>query len=233
MRRFTIKQLMLTVCFVAGLLALYQAIGPPALIVMSFSLCLTGLGWLAVSGHPRRAAWTFAVSACLANVSVGIICAYLYSLGGIILMVLASTLTIPQAIGCGSAWAAARSPTRRLPREAAWLIVAALSLLPLSMMLTLWPLRLAFLISRPAMDRLADRVAAGEAVMNPEWAGLYYVVGTKREPSSGNIALIIDADTAGNSGFVRKTGSADGSGPMTNLNFNEHVGGRWRYQNED
>jgi hypothetical protein len=85
----------------------------------------------------------------------------------------------------------------------AWPLVFALGFFPLTMLFTRWPLRLAFLASAPAMDRLADRVAAGRSVTSPEWAGLFRVVGSAVEPSNGNVGLIIDPDPSGRSGFVR------------------------------
>jgi hypothetical protein len=48
--------------------------------------------------------------------------------------------------------------------------------------------------------------------------------------------LIIDADPRGRSGFVRLgpgVPEQDSYGPFYNLNFNEHLRGRWLYQNED
>jgi hypothetical protein len=115
-------------------------------------------------------------------------------------------------------------------------LVLVLAFAPLSMLFTLWPLRLAFFASRPAMDRLADRVNAGQAIGSPEWAGLFRVVGSAIEPTKGNVGLIIDPNPGGRSGFVR-TGpgvpAKKNLGPFWNLNFNEHLGGRWWYQNED
>src|SRR5262249_53313702 len=71
----------------------------------------------------------------------------------------------PFILGIGAAWAT--PATRRTARSRrspllAWPLVLAVALAPFSMLLTPWPLRLAFLASRPAMERLADRVAAGK-----------------------------------------------------------------------
>src|SRR5262245_6908130 len=107
------------------------------------------------------------------------------------------------------------------------------------MLLTPWPLRLAFLASRPAMERLADRVAAGRAVTSPEWAGLFQIVGSAVDPTTGNVGLITDPDPAGRSGFVRLSPAVRVDGPywnyrpFVNLNINEHLTGPWWYQNED
>jgi len=86
------------------------------------------------------------------------------------------------------------------------------------------------------MEHLADRVAAGQAVASPEWAGLFRVVGSDVDPVKGNVGLIIDPNASGRSGFVRVgLGLApdQNDGPFYNRNFNEHMAGRWWYQNED
>src|SRR5262249_9180480 len=107
-----------------------------------------------------------------------------------------------------------------------------------TMLLTRWPFHLAFVASTQAMDRLADRVAAGQGIANPEWAGLFRVVGSAVDPSSGNVGLIIDPDTSGRSGFVHvidTTGvpAVRSSGPFYNLYFDLQLCGRWRYVCED
>jgi hypothetical protein len=55
------------------------------------------------------------------------------------------------------------------------------------------------------------------------------------EAQNGNVALLIDDDPAGASGFVRLASRRPGaiSGPMANLDFDEHMDEKWRYQNED
>jgi hypothetical protein len=217
---------------VAGLLWVYRAFGS-SIIFLVLWLPVMGLVLGLLRGHPRLSAWVLAASSILANSSIALIFAYFYSISGLVLMFFASTLLVPIVIGSGIAWANSRTESQRIPRSTAWVIVWFLGLLPISMMGTHWPLHLAFIVSRPALDRLADRVASGETLTSPEWAGLYWIVATKNEPSNGNVALIIDDDPAGMSGFVRLTDSLSKFGPMTNLNFNESVGGRWFYQNED
>jgi hypothetical protein len=104
------------------------------------------------------------------------------------------------------------------------------------MMVTPWPLRLAFEISRPAMDRLADRVAAGHGYGGPQWAGLFYIAASDVDAETGNVGLIIDPDPSGRSGFAR---AAPGvaweryARPFRGQNFSDRLGGRWSYENED
>jgi hypothetical protein len=223
---------MIFIGVVAGLLWVYRSFGS-TVVFLVFWLPVLALVLEVLRGHPRLSTWVLVASSVLANSSIALIFAYLYSLAGLFLMFFVSTLLVPVVIGSGIAWAKSRTATRRISRSTAWVIVWFLGLLPISMMGTHWPLHLAFALSRPAMDRLADRVASGETLTSPEWAGLYRVVAVKKEPSNGNVALIIDDDPAGRSAFVRFGDSLSPFGPMINLNFNESVGDRWFYQNED
>ncbi len=65
------------------------------------------------------------------------------------------------------------------------------------------PLRLAFLASRPALDRLADRIERGEQVNLPERAGVYRIVASRRDPRTGEVLLLIDDRNYTQSGFAR------------------------------
>ena len=119
-----------------------------------------------------------------------------------------------------------------------WSLVIVLVALPLSMLFTPWPLRLAFLASKPALDRLADRVATGQAPSRPVLAGLFIVVNSAVDPTSGNVGLITNPDPSGRSGFVRVSPASStlpirAAGPFYNLNYDMEMGGGWRYQNED
>ena len=125
--------------------------------------------------------------------------------------------------------------SRRRSIWLAWTLVIVLGLSPVTMMLTLWPLRLAFRMSRPALNAMADRVAAGRPVTGSEWAGCYVVIGANFDPLTGEVALYTDDDPAGRSGFLRLSpGDSQGRSDLfTNLNFNEYLDERWRYRNED
>lgn len=156
-------------------------------------------------------------------------------------MFLASLCGIPLTLGFGAAWAYTSTCRDAAPRRSpilAWPLVLALGTLPLTMLLTRWPFYLAFHASRPSLDRLADRLAAGQTIAGPEWAGLFRVVATEVDPSSGDVGLIIDRDPAGRSGFVR-VGAAPsaptgrGGGPLYNLYLDLKLSDGWRYECED
>ena len=239
--RFTIRGLMIAVAIVAGLLALSRW---PEGLVVAFGLLYLSLIvvlWRMFRGFRRLSALCFGVVATVANIGCAALCISSLNMGGAFDMILGWFISFPMITATGGAWASAA--TRRIARSRrapllAWPLVLAAALAPLSILLTPWPLHLAFLASRPALDRLADRVAAGQGITSPEWAGLFRVVGSAVDPSSGNVGLIIDPDPSGHSGFVR-VGAAPSvpagrsSGPFYNLYLDLKLCDRWRYECED
>jgi hypothetical protein len=239
--RFTIWSLMIVVAAAAGLLAASRS---PIGLFVAFGLvylALVGALWSMFHGFRRVSAVCFGLMAALSNIATAGLCIYRLSMVGFVLMLLVWLLAFPLVFGAGAAWATAT--TRRAARSQrspfwAWPLVIALGFLPVTMLLTHWPLRLAFLASAPALDGLADRIAAGQGITSPEWAGLFRVVGSAVEPSNGNVGLIIDPDPSGRSGFVRVVASPGlpvgrSGGPFYNLNLDMRLGDRWRYVCED
>jgi len=240
--RFTIRTLMIVVAISAGILGVYQTFGGPGLLIACFGLSYIGvIGnlWSMFRDFRRLSALCFGIAAALANVGCFLGCVYFLSMSVIVLMSLVWLVPFPIMLGAGASWAAKATHRNAVPRRSAlvaWPLVLGLAFAPLTILLTHWPLRLAFQISRPAMERLADRVAAGRRLAAPEWAGIFYVVGSAVDPASGNVGLIIDSDPTGRSGFVRVGGGISPDrirGPFYNLNVYERLGGRWSYQNED
>jgi hypothetical protein len=246
--RFTIRTLMIAVAAVAGVLA---ALLSPTTLVVAFGLLylalvgvpcvLIGLPWWMRRGFRRLSALWFGVVAASSNALIAAFGIYLPDLHGTVLMFLGWLLTFPIVISAGAAWVSAvTQPTARPHRSPflAWPLVLVLGILPLTMLVTRWPLHLAFLASRPAMDRLADRVLAGQTVAGPEWAGLFRVVGSAVDPAIGNVGLITDRDPSGFSGFVR-AGAGPGApagppiGPFYNLSSDRQLDDRWWYERED
>lgn len=109
-------------------------------------------------------------------------------------------------------------------------------------------LRLAVGASRPALDRIAERVRSGETVEVPVRAGLFLVreLQFEDEPSSGTaVGLVLHDRYGGDTALVHfpegNRGRADDTGderlayygPLFNLNLDLPLGGGWRYQFED
>jgi hypothetical protein len=239
--RFKVRSLMIAVAVLAVLLKC--ALTPIALIV-AFGLLYVALTvslWWMFRGFRRLSALCCGVVAGLINTLSAGVCIYRLNMGGAFLMLLGWFWTFPIVIGTGVAWAGAVTRRTAKPRRSpmlVWPLVIVLSFLPLSMVVASWPFRLAFLVSGPAMDRLADRVVAGQSVSRPERVGLFRVVGSAVQPSTGNVGLIIDADPSGWSGFVRvgarpSTLEARSEGPFHNLNFDMQLRENWWYECED
>jgi hypothetical protein len=232
---------MIAVAVAAGLLA---ALLSPIWLFVAFGLlylALIGVLWWMFRGFRRLSALSFGVVAALSNTLSAALCIYQLNLGGALLMFLSWFCAFPFVISAGAAWARAATRRTARPRRSPWLawpLVLVLALSPLSMLLTFWPFRLAFLICRPAMDRMADRVGAGQPVTSPEWVGLFRVVGSAVDPATGTIGLIINQDPSGRSGFVRVSVGASipagaPNGPFYNLFFELQLRDRWWYECED
>jgi hypothetical protein len=228
---------MTLVVAVAFLLAGARAFGPIVLGSAILGFTLPMAAWYTTRQLRTLAACAFEVLALVVNSSVAMLCAFRLSLVGLTQMVLISYFLLPSVLGFGVAWAS--RPTRggagsRRPQFLAWLWVVVLVGLPLTMIVTFWPLRLAFFVSAPALERLANRVAGGEIVRRPEWAGTYRVTGAAFDPLTGNVGIVIKG-SAGRSGFVRLAPSPSTRRsfyPFFRQNFDEQMSERWWYINE-
>jgi hypothetical protein len=208
LERFTIRGLLIAIAIIAGLLALPD---PWRVIVFAFSIPCLALIYarrLHAHGLLGMAGFCLWTSATLINV--------LYVAGSIfpglhlsLLCMVWLVLILPTLASFGIAWArliTRRDGDRRNTSFRAWLSVFALTLMPVVTAGTAWPFQLRFLMARPALERLADRVAAGQAMSNPQWAGPYWIAGSAVDPASGYVGLMIDTNPNGPSGFVRNRG---------------------------
>jgi hypothetical protein len=146
--QFKVRSLMIAVAAVAGLLAL--ALSPVGLVVLSGLLYLAPIGalWWMFRGFRRLSALCFGVVGTSVNILSAGLCINLLDLGGAVPIFLGWFWSLPVVISTGVAWA--KAATRRPARQRrspllAWPRVLVLALLPLSMLITFWPFRLAFL----------------------------------------------------------------------------------------
>ncbi len=230
----SISRLMLAVAGVAGLLGLGRVLG--------YGLVLGPVGyggliysvWL-VARLSRR--WAAGMLGGVAGTTCGMtawLCIHPFPVVGPVLPVLVAVVTGPPVAACVVAWF-----SNERPREVGgggWAgrsLVIVLAGLPASMAVTLWPLHLAFEPARPGFDRLADQVAAGSPVAFPRQVGVYLIVGAKFDPTNPrNVALFIDANPSGPSGFAR-TASGSRNGLIGSSNYAIPLGGGWEYRDED
>jgi hypothetical protein len=212
--RVTIRSLMLVVAASAGLSAVYRAVGGfgfPILLGYAALIALLSLGpWSLAKGDRQVAARMLVVASVLefiALAGLGVFCLRYLCM---VYKLLASLVFLPFIAGAGAAWAASASrqdTDRGRSPVAAWSAAGLLLALPLVMMFTHWPVQAAFLVSRPALDRLADRVAAGGRIDRPEWAGLFRVRKIARHDAGpGTVSLVVENDSTGHTRLIRAAG---------------------------
>lgn len=191
--RFTIRGVMIATAILAVALALPKAglVVAVALAIPCLSLWLAGrlLAW----GERGLARFFFWVPAILVNVLFVYLGTWPEPILYILLFLVSFFIFLPTLGGFGIAWAilatqGVRGPARAPTRT--WFAVLILTLMPSATALTAWPFRLEFLLARPALERLADQVAAGRPITTPQWAGRFRLAGSAVDTASGNVALL-------------------------------------------
>lgn len=207
MPQFTIKRLMVVIALIGVTLASFPHF-PIATFAALYGFTLLALGWFLARVRPSLAFWEFIGSAIWLNLSLFVSFAYLPVFHKSALLI-SSLIFMPLVPGFGLGWITARrSPAARAIGA---LIVAATVSLSASMLATHWPLRLAFFLSSPALNRLAYRVESGEAMTRPEWAGLYYIYSVRPFNTDGDLILRANATRGMMAGFIRRRGAAKGA----------------------
>jgi hypothetical protein len=229
---------MIAVAILGGLFALLD--GYSLVVIACGVLCLTVVGarWLVFRDQRLLAAFGFWTLAALTNLSYAAACVA-PSIYLLIPLFVGWLVIVAPAVGSlGTAWSilATRVGTasRRSP-STAWLPMIALCLMPLVTLWTLWPLRLGFLVFRPALDRIADQVVLGQGTAFPRWVGPFRLARSAVDPVSGNVGLMIDPNPSGPSGFVRVHPGVplDFNGPFRSDELSVVLGWGWEYREED
>jgi hypothetical protein len=236
--QFKIRTLMIAVAAIAVLLL---AVRFPLLLVALFLGACVALAmglWLAARRYKRLPAAAFAVAGLLLNLfcwAVSMTGSYTLV---VVLGVLPCLIGTAVVFGFGAAWCAASAPGVTISGHTLalrWAVVGIVSLAPLTMVLTRWPFRLAFLVSRPALGRLAEKVAGGAPVTSARWAGAFVIVGSAVDAKTGNVGLITDANAGGRSGFERygARGTRGAAGAFYNFWSETQLDANWRFAEED
>jgi hypothetical protein len=229
---------MIAVVAVAAVLAVAIRLGPIGLVLSVPGLAVMGALWLVFRGRRRLAWFCFWVPAILINFLYAGLCITpdRPRIGGLAVVWL--VFVFPTVPSLGIAWAFLSTRPGAVPQRSvpvAWFCVIVLATLPLATFSTCWPLRLAFFASRPALEGLADQVAAGKPVGFPQWAGPFRVVGSAVDPISGNVRLMIDPNPGGPTGFVRVSPSAPPNhlGLIGGDRLDINLGRWWLYLEDD
>jgi hypothetical protein len=230
---------MIMVAIATGLLALPDGLREVAAVLSLPCLALFTAWRLLLGGHRRLAAIGFWSLAILANVLFAALCALPGSLSFLLFLVWLFIL-LPSIAGFGATWAVLVTRGGVAPhpsRQSAWVWVIALAVMPGVTAWTVWPFRLEFLTARSALERFADRIAAGQAISYPQWASPFRLVASRVDSETGGVALLIDPNPGGPSGFVRHKGSHTGpyncSRPIRGDWWHVGLGDEWCYHEED
>ena len=227
--RSTIFRQMIAIGCVAVILGFFRE----SLVVgLTFCFCLIpiSLAFLSVRGLSVPPSRLFACSAAWINVSLLVWVLFHEFIKDLNILVYLSVLLVPIFLGSGLKWA--NTQVRRDGRIKANLPVATLLAIALSMVLTLWPLRLAFTLSSPALNRLADRVEAGETVSDDEWSGFYPVRGARVDSYGGKNGVLLTIHLGGRlstSLFRESVLQPPAANSRENLSFGYRADGRWFY----
>jgi hypothetical protein len=237
--RFTIRHFMIGVAILAGLLALPAGQREVAAVLLLPCLTLFAAWRLLVRGHRRLAAFGFWSLAIPANVLFTACCASPGSLSGALFIMWVIVIMATLA-GFGATWAVSTTRGEVVPhpsRQLAWTAVIALTMTPGVTAWTVWPFRLEFLAARSALERVADQVAAGQAASFPLSLGPFRLTASRVDTQTGGVALVIDPNPNGPSGFVRHKisliGPYDCFGPIRGDWWHVGLGGGWCYHEED
>jgi hypothetical protein len=237
--RLTIAELMAAVVYAAVLIWLLgDGHAVPSVGMAWFAVAF--VCWASVRGRRRPAGICFGASVIATNSLAALVCFY-YEGWAWTVVFIGLLGGMPMIFGFGAAWVgAAMRPDmdHSRPPFASWssllaiVIALSMAMTPLMTLLTLWPLRAAFLISRPALERLANQVAAGKSPPFPIQAGLFRIVGSATDPVNGNVALITDPSPSGRVGLVRSKPGAP-HGPLSSLFMGMSLSQTWAFEMED
>ena len=237
--RFTIRSLMIMVAIMAGLFALPAGWREVAAGLSLPCLALFTAWRLLLGGHRRLAAISFWSLAILANVLCAAFCVFPGS-SCVVVFLLWLFILLPMIAGFGATWAILATREVVVPRpsrQLIWMLVMTLAVMPGVTAWSVWPFRLVFLTARSTLERLADQVAAGRAVSFPQWAGPFRLAGSRIDSETGGVALLIDPNPSGPSGFVRHQGSLTGPyrcfRPIRGDWLHVGLGDGWCYHEED
>jgi hypothetical protein len=241
MRRTGIRWVLTSVIIVSLVVLALACSANPVVHGLFGALILVALeGWLLLRDQRERALYVFSASSGGGILLSLLSAVYAKDLKLVVVVIFALCLIVPAIIGAGAACVEIfflRRKRRLVYATSGFVCVLAIAALPLLLLTAQWPLRWAFYVSAPGLEALADRVTSGERPKGPILVGLFRILRTEIEPTSGNVALIVGGDDTAWHGFVRAGSSQSDSaplGPLYNLGDSKfHMRDRWWYEIED
>jgi hypothetical protein len=235
--RFTIRGLMVAIAITAGLLAVPKELREVVAILSIPVVSLIVAWWLVRRGRCRLAGICFWAPACIRNIDIAAESVSPEGWPSFIRIAVSLFVLLPTLLAFGVAWAylATRktAAARGMP-WVVWLSVIVLSVMPATTAMSFWPCRLAFLATRPRLERLAKRVSAGQTITYPQWVGPFRVNGSKVDPATKDVALLTDTDPNCPAGFIRDMGAGACFGTTIRGDaLHLGLGAGWCYHVED
>lgn len=242
--QFTIGHLMAAIAVAGVWLALPVALRW-ILAVMAIPGCaMAAARRLEERGLCHRAGWAFGIAAGFVNLVVVVACvepgAAVFELTLLLLVVVATPTVGSFALAWLRMLEKDMSASGKRRRCDTALFVALLAVaLPFVTFWTLWPLRAAFRLAEPALDRLANQVASGGPVTFPRHVGVFSIEVPVIDPMRGYVGLkttracwLCPGFGPTDIGFVRvQPGSTRTThGPFVGVHFDVHLGGGWWYR---
>ena len=235
--RLTILRMMIMVALIAIGLSLFRMFGAFGCVVISFSMSLGYLGFLL---PPKELDIGFGAVIFVSTIfSIWVAPNELYTLGmswfeiSHIVLILATPMIVGLIAGL-TVDVIKRKSTGRIFGGLALTVVSAIS--PWSMIMTHWPMFLAFALSQREMNQLVDRITAGQTIGYPVRTGFYEIKDSKKTRVNGADGLLLMIDDGPNhTGFVWEPSSyrrinlsklGDGWEPRQGS-------GAWRFQLSD
>ena len=137
-----------------------------------------------------------ALATCvLVGMSVAAIEPLTFLLCGILLIAVAGGMTVLLAVLLSG-----KKRNQRNRKE--WMAIGISVILCVSILISEWPLRIAYMLSRSAMEQAAANLKAGEPWNGPQRLGVIYVRQAELN-ARGTVCFWTDLDPSGRTGFVQ------------------------------
>ena len=227
--------LLLGLAGVASYFLLFMSVDGPvrlALLIAGALGLIFLIAWTTSRSQGHLSGRCFAFMAGGGNLGAAYASVYQLDFTGFVVMFMGAFVFVPVTLGFGIRWSLQEE--RRSGPAVALVTTLVLSLAPVGTFIFPWPLHLAFMVSSPALEQLADETVENGPLDQPTWAGVFRVSSTCME--NGNVALIVGRHTSGRNGLVRVAPGPPREsyyGPLYNHNWDFPLSERWRYQSED
>lgn len=165
-------------------------------------------------------------------IAVVALLAVLYSATGTEPISVALCSAAGMIVACFVAWLLPWSlprVNRPLDRRVGWFVIGLCLLMQVSVATSAWPLRLAFKLSRPDLERTANGLRTGKPFGGPHMVGCFMIRSVDIDDRPGVVSLWIDLDPTGRTGLLNGRPEDMPQYPWSKFT----LGDRWYLLSED